>query len=152
MVFASPSELPYETSISTFDELSEFISCINTVICDTEQLGLTSDDFVNIYLGFPIHTYEITLDGNLQANTFDIYPVFSENRILFEILKTADGATQVSQCFSNVLSPFEAKNISIIYDANHAYIVEDNLCNIQTAFSFVIILEIAENLILLLRY
>ena len=136
MAFASPIDGSLEDSGLATGDFSSFIECINSVIVDADCFGLSTDDFCNIYLGLPIQTYEISLNGTLEENNFKIYPVFSDDQMLFEILKTESGDTQVSKHFSSILSSFENKSVAIVYDSSRAYVVEDNLNNIQTICSF----------------
>lgn len=112
------------------------LPCINALIADRESFGIGVEELANLYVGFPVQAYEVRTNGGLQKTDFEIYPVFSDQRMLGEIIKTDDGTTQFSRMFYEVFSEWEDHAVAVVYDNEHTYLIDRDTGNAQIVYSY----------------
>lgn len=117
-------------------EIEELLPYLCTVASDAENLGYKSEEFDSLCVGLPIHAYEYLSTGTLRETDFVFYPIFSDNELLFMMLKKDDGLIHMTQAFCDLFSNYLNDDILIIYDIDNSYIVDRESYGLQIAYTF----------------
>lgn len=125
-----------ESTSATIPGIDTLLPCINALIADRESFGIGVEELANLYVGFPVQAYEVRTNGGLQKTDFEIYPVFSDQRMLGEIIKTDEGTTQFSRMFYEVFSECEDLAVAVVYDNEHTYLIDRDTGNAQIVYSY----------------
>lgn len=128
-------------------DVSNLMPCIESVISDENCSEYSSDDFESLFIGNAIHTYELLENGHINATDFVYYPVFSNERLLFLVLKKDDGLVQMTQGFTDVLSNYLGQNVAIIYDIDEAYVLSEDTKTMEVAYKYSENVETRANLL-----
>lgn len=107
----------------------EIEKSLSAIIPEREYYGLGDVDMGNLSIGEKIPTYEV-VDGNLQPTSVSLYPIFdnTETLVVLAATSTVNGEiiVSISQTFVDTLRLLAPDSqISIIYDNNDAYLLND---------------------------
>lgn len=107
----------------------EIEKSLSAIIPEKEYYGLGDVDMGNLSIGEKIPTYEV-VDGNLQPTSVSLYPIFDNTGALAVVAATStvngEIIVSISQTFVDTLRLLAPDSqISIIYDNNDAYLLND---------------------------
>lgn len=107
----------------------EIEKSLSAIIPEKEYYGLGDVDMGNLSIGKKIPTYEV-VDGNLQPTSVSLYPIFDNTGALAVVAATStvngEIIVSISQTFVDTLRLLAPDSqISIIYDNNDAYLLND---------------------------
>ncbi|MBR6237327.1 MAG: hypothetical protein IKR16_06280 [Firmicutes bacterium] len=125
----SKDELTSE-EVELYTSLSAALSS-DMEVCETEY-GVSPEELDSSMLGYPIHTYEYTSDGQLKEMAMLIIPVFCGEKEVYEIAvsdmwQEGENIISCSKALSDRLNLFLGKEIAIIYDINGMTIVDSSM-------------------------
>lgn len=107
----------------------EIEKSLSAIIPEKEYYGLGDVDMGNLSIGEKIPTYEV-VDGDLEPTSISLYPIFdnTEAVVIVAATSTINGeiVVSLSQTFVDALKLLAPDSqISIIYDKNDAYLLND---------------------------
>ncbi len=117
-------------------DIVELLPFISAIASDAENLGYKNGDFDSLSVGLPIYAYEYLSTGTLRETDFVFYPVFSDDEILFMMLKKDNGLIQMTQAFCDLASDCLNEDVLIIYDINNSYIVGRSAYELRIAYTY----------------
>ena len=118
---------------NTFDaQLEDILSCVSS---DAEGFGITEEELGNSYLAGPIFAYELNENG-LEILDYEFYPIISNYRILFFVIKDNNGVS-ISQGLASELSYYSRYDepVALVYDKTNCYAVTSDDASLLCTFS-----------------
>lgn len=118
----------------------EIETSLSAIVPEKEYYGLGDVDMNNLSVGERIPTYEV-IDRNLEPASVSLYPIFDGKGTLVVVAATStingEVIVSISQTFVDALRVLAPNaQISIIYDKNDAYLLNDGTLTKLTESSY----------------
>lgn len=118
----------------------EIEKSLSAIIPEKEYYGLGDVDMGNLSIGEKIPTYEV-VDRNLEPTSVSLYPIFDNTGALVVVAATStingEIIVSISQTFVDTLRLLAPNSqISIIYDKNDAYLLNDGTLTKLTEYPY----------------
>lgn len=118
----------------------EIEKSFSAIIPEKEYYGLGNVDMGNLSIGEKIPTYEV-VDRNLEPTSVSLYPIFDNTGVIVIVAATStingEIIVSLSQTFVDTLRLLApGSQISIIYDKNNAYLLNDSTLTKLTEYPY----------------
>ncbi len=137
IVYAGSFDNNLGLSVTTKEKLNEQLFFL---YLDAENFGMTPDNFDELYIGAPIHSYEC-IDCSLQELDFLSYPIFWNNKIILFMNERTDGeeaSISLTQCYAEELTEYYLSGdaVALIYDAEKCYVMSEDDTQVISVFGY----------------